>query len=168
MPNAVLTGNICSVLAMITDALSTSRKTGRSMLVFQTFSQLFYIVGSVVLKGYSAAVQNAVSAVRNLLAIGKKQPKWLEWVLIGAAVVLGIVFNNRGLVGYLPVIANLEYSLAVFRFKDNDRALKFCFLIMVGMFIVFNFAIQNYVGSLANAVVFVTTAAFLIKSRKAK
>lgn len=36
--------------------------------------------------------------------------KALEWMLILAGVVLGIIFNNRGLLGWLPIIANLEYS----------------------------------------------------------
>ena len=114
---ALLAGNICSVLAMITDAVSTSRKSAKAMLLFQTGSQLFYVVGAIVLKGYSAAVQNAVSILRNLLAIWGKQPKWVEWLLVASAVVLGIAFNNRGFIGWLPVIASLEYSVAVFRFR---------------------------------------------------
>ena len=43
----------------------------------------------------------------------------MEWALIAAGVVLGVVFNNRGLAGWLPIVGNLEYSLAVFRFRDN-------------------------------------------------
>lgn len=62
----LLAGNICSVLAMITDAISTSRKSTGSMLLFQTASQFFYVIGAIVLKGYSAAVQNVVSIIRKL------------------------------------------------------------------------------------------------------
>ena len=40
------------------------------------------------------------------------------WTRIVLGVVTGIVFNNRGIPGWLPVVANLEYSLAVFRFKQ--------------------------------------------------
>ena len=55
--------------------------------------------------------------------------KVLEWGLILAGVVLGVVFNNRGILGWLPVIANFEYSVSVFKFKDNEKALKLAFII---------------------------------------
>ena len=85
--------------------------------------------------------------------------------LIAGGVVLGIAFNNLGVVGLLPVIANLEYSLGVFRFKDNERALKASFLINVILFTVFNGFIYNFVGVCANTVVAATTAISLWQSR---
>ncbi|MGX8680287.1 MAG: YgjV family protein, partial [bacterium] len=68
-----------------------------------------------------------------------------------------------GLLGWLPIIANLEYSIAVFRFKNNERGLKFSFLINMLMYSIFSFVIMNYVGAVANLVVVVTTAVSLIK-----
>lgn len=164
----LLAGNICSVLAMITDAVSTSRKSTVSILLFQTASQCFYVVGAVILKGYSAAVQNVVSILRNLLAIWGKQPKWVEWLLVALAVVLGLAFNNRGFIGWLPVVASLEYSIAVFRFRDKEKALKTAFLIMVFLFTIFNAAIMNFVGAASNVFVFFSTLIFLLKDRKTK
>ena len=104
--------------------------------------------------------------MRNLTALRGVKNKWIEWFFVGAAVVLGVWFNNRGLVGWLPVVANFEYSLAVFRFRDNERALKKAFLAMVVMFAVFNVVIQNYVGVLSNAAVFVSGILSLIRGRK--
>ncbi|MBR4019063.1 MAG: hypothetical protein IKK12_05885, partial [Clostridia bacterium] len=58
---------------------------------------------------------------------------------------------------------NLEYSIAVFRFKDNERALKISFVICVVMFAVFDVVIMNIVGLIVNCVVVATTVAFLCK-----
>ena len=41
----------------------------------------------------------------------------IQAIIIG--VVLGIMFNNRGVLGLLPVIGNLEYSIAIFKFIDK-------------------------------------------------
>ena len=82
--------------------------------------------------------------------------------------VLGLGFNNLGFVGLLPVIANLTYSIAVFRFKENEYALKAVFLTNVVMFIVFNACIYNVVGVLANLVVLVMTAAALLRERRTR
>ena len=68
----ILLGNLFSVLATGTDVLSASRKSPRSMLLWQTASQFFLALTSLVLGGYSAVVQNVVSMVRNLTALCKR------------------------------------------------------------------------------------------------
>ena len=158
-------GNACSLVAMGTDSISATRKTAAGVLWFQTLSQITYCASAIVLKGYSSAVQNAMSIFRNLAAIKKVNSKILEWTLVVLGVVLGLVFNNLSWLGLLPVVANLQYTLAVFRFKDNERALKWAFLICVLMFAVFNFAILNIVAFCANIVVAITTTVSLLRKR---
>lgn len=162
----LIIGNVCSILAMATDSISSTRKTAKGVLLVQSLSQLIYFIGTVVLKGYSGAVQNAVSILRNFVAIRDIHNKYVEWSLVGLGVVLGLAFNNLGFMGLLPVIANFQYTIAVFRFQDNERALKISFAIAVGMFAVFNIAIFNVVGVVSNLVVFVTTLAVLMKRVK--
>lgn len=159
----ILIGNVCSLLAMGTDAISSAQKTAKRVLWVQSLSQLIYGIGAVVLKGYSGAVQNAVSIVRNLVAIRKIDSKILEWALVFLGVLLGIVFNNLGWIGFLPVVANVQYTVAIFRFQDNERALKISFFISLVMFALFNLAIFNIVGFCTNLVVAVTTMLFLLK-----
>ena len=159
----IIIGNICSLLAMAADSISSSMKTSRGMLLMQALGQVIYGIGSILLKGYSAVAQNTVSIVRNLVAISKKQNKAVEWGLIIIGVVLGVVFNNRGIIGLLPVIGNLEYSIAIFKFKDNERALKISFAVSVVLFAIFNTYILNFVGVAANAVILITTIINIVK-----
>lgn len=163
---SIILGNVCSLLAMITDSLSSTRKTAKGVLMVQNVSQLFYFTGAILLKGYSSAAQNAVSVLRNFVAIRKIESSLVQWTLVIFGVVFGIAVNNLGLIGYLPVAANLVYTLAVFKFKDNERSLKICFAICVGMFVVFNFAILNIVGGCSNLVVMCTTLIVLFKQKK--
>ena len=163
---SILVGNVCSLLAMVTDSFSSTRKTTKGVLLVQNVSQLIYGIGTVILGGYSGAVQNGVSILRNFVAIRGIRSKALEWVLAALGVVLGLAFNNLGFMGLLPVIANLQYTLAIFRFQDNERALKVSFMISVAMFGVFNIAIYNVVGVIANSAVAVTTAVYLLKGKK--
>ena len=165
-PVILILGNLCSVFAMITDSISATRKTPKAVLLVQSISQAFYGIGTLLLKGYSGAVQNMVSILRNFAAIKNIQRKWIQWLFIVLGVVLGILFNNIGPLGYLPVIANLQYSLAVFRFQDNERALKYSLIISVILYTVFSAAILNFIGVATNLVVFATTAIHLIKTRK--
>lgn len=163
----ILIGNIFSFCAMITNSLSGTRKKHKEILGIQIVSFVFYGTGSFILKGYSSTVQNAVGIFRNIAAMKEIRRKVLGYVtealLITAGVVLGIVFNNRGVLGILPVVANLEYSVAVFRFKNNERLLKIAFVINLFMYTVFAAVISDYVSIAANLIAAVTTAIWLIK-----
>ena len=164
----IILGNFLSLLAMCSDSFSSSRKTTKGVLMTQNLSQTFYGLSSVVLGGYSAVVQNVVSILRNFVAMSNISSKVVEWGLIGLGVGLGVYFNNLGLVGWLPIIANFEYSIAVFRFKDNERALKASFLVCCALFTVFNVFIYNLVGVVSNTVVIISIIMFLTKGKGKK
>ena len=159
----LILGNLCSLLAMGTDSISSAQKTTKKVLAYQNLSQLLYATGTILLRGYSGAVQNFVSILRNLVAMRGIDHKWIQWLLAILGVVLGLAFNNLGLVGLLPVIANLQYTLVMFRYQNNERALKLSFLVAVAMFSVFNLAIWNLVGFVTNLIVLVTILIFLLK-----
>lgn len=163
---AILIGNIFSLCAMATDSFSGTRKKHSQIMAVQIVSQFFYAASSIALKGYSSTVQNVVAVFRNFAAMKNVKSKVLEWSLILAGVVLGIVFNNRGLLGWLPIIANLEYSISVFRLKDNEKGLKLAFIINMVMYVIFNIVIMNYVGAVSCAVIAITTAVSLIRAKK--
>ncbi len=162
----VILGNVFSLCAMISDSFSGTRKKHRDMMAVQIVSQFFYGASSVALKGYSSTAQNVVAVFRNLAAMKNVKSKVLEWALILAGVVLGVLFNNRGLLGWLPIVANLEYSIAVFRLKENEKALKWAFIINMVMYAVFSAVIQNYVGVVSCGVIAVTTLISVIKGDK--
>ena len=162
----VLIGNLCSIGAMITDSFSGTRKKRSEILGIQILSQIFYGAATIALKGYSSTMQNIVAILRNLAAMKDIKNRAIEWFLILLGVVLGVAFNNRGLLGLLPVVANLEYSIAMFYFKDSERNLKLAFIVNVLMYCVSSAVIYNFVGAVSNIVVAITTAVSLMKESK--
>ena len=166
MDRHIILGNLCTLLAMGANAVSSMQKTAKRILRVQNLAQLIYCASAMILGGYSAAVQNAVSILRNIAAIRDIKSKVLEWSLVTAGVVLGIAFNNRGFMGLLPVLGNLLYTLAIFRFMDRERLLKLAFLISTASFLVFNIVILNIVGAVSDSVVIVTTVVVLCRGMK--
>ena len=163
---AIIIGNVFSLCAMISDSISGTRKKHRDIMAVQIVSQFFYGASSIALKGYSSTAQNIVAVFRNFAAMKNVKSKFLEWALILAGIGLGVILNNRGLLGWLPIIANLEYSISVFKLKDNEKALKLAFIINMVMYAVFSAVIMNYVGVLSCSVIAVTTAISMIKTAK--
>lgn len=166
MDSHIILGNLCTLLAMGANAVSSMQKTAKRILRVQNLAQLIYCASAMILGGYSAAVQNAVSILRNIAAIRDIKSKVLEWSLVTAGVVLGIAFNNCGFMGLLPVLGNLLYTLAIFRFMDRERLLKLAFLISTASFLVFNIVILNIVGAVSDSVVIVTTVVVLCRGMK--
>ena len=164
-PNIII-GNLCTLLAMGANAFSSTRKNMKSVLRTQNLGQVIYFASAIVLGGYSAAVQNVVSILRNIVAIRNVKSKAIQWILTALGFVFGIVFNNRGLMGLLPVVGNLQYTLAIFRFKDNEQAVKLSFLLSSLCYAVFNIVLRNYVGIVSDTVVAITTAVVLLKGLK--
>ena len=164
----IIAGNVCSLCAMVSDSVSATRKKRSQILGVQILSQFFYAAGSILLRGYSSAAQNLVAVLRNLAAMKDIKSRAVEWTLILLGVVLGVLFNNRGLLGWLPIAANFEYSVAVFRCRDDERRLKLAFLANMLMYCVFCFAILNYVGAVSNLFVAGTTALSLFRGSSRK
>lgn len=162
----IIIGNLCTLLGMGANAFSATRKNMKGVLRAQNLGQVIYFASAIVLRGYSAAVQNVVSILRNIVAIRNINSKAIQWILTGLALVFGVAFNNRGLMGLLPVVGNLQYTLAIFRFPDNERAVKLSFLLSSICYAVFNIVIQNYVGIAADSFVVVATAIVLLKGLK--
>lgn len=44
----LLVGNVCSLLAMVTDSVSAAQKTVKRVLLIQCISQLIYCTGTIV------------------------------------------------------------------------------------------------------------------------
>ena len=67
----------------------------------------FYFLSTMVLKGYSGAVQNGVSILRNLAALCKLNYKVIEWLLVAAGVGICIVpddcIHQRSDLRFVPI-----------------------------------------------------------------
>ena len=161
----IIIGNIGSLLGMALDSYSSTKKTKKEILLIQNLSLFVYGTSSIFLKGYSASVQNYVGILRNTVATKDNSPKWLQWFLVALGVILGLIFNNLAFVGLLPIIANLEYSIAVFMIKDNEKLLKICFMINVLLFTIFCFYINNYVGIVTNSIVVISCLINILKKK---
>ena len=161
----VIAGNVCSIGAMISDSYSGTRKNEKGILLAQCVSQIFYAAGSIILKGYSATVQNVVTIFRNIYAVYGKHNKAVEWFFVLLPFVLGFVFNNRGLLGVLPVVANLQYSLTMVLSKNDPVKLRKSLVVVCVMFTVFNFAILNFVSGFACIFTGIVTVTSLVKEK---
>lgn len=135
LPSGLLeiVATILSSLAMIMFIVAAAIKNKKKVIINQTVAQIFLIFSEVVSGAWSSIIQDVVALVRNVFVFLKKNTKTVNIVLIVVGVVIGIYANIftdnfftpwKGVIlspwyGYLPVIANLEYSVVIL-IKDVD------------------------------------------------
>ena len=149
-------------------------KRYRNALIF-ILLPLLCITAALLFGRYSISLRDVLralfrpeltEAVNTRVVWYLRLPRAIAAAMCGAALATASAVCISGTIGWLPVIANLEYSAAVFRFRDQERKLKYAFILNMVMYVVFSFAIMNYVGAVANIVVAVTTAISLFRERR--
>ena len=103
--NVVLTANLLIIIGQLIGLFASTRNDKKQILIWQCVSMAVMSSSSILLKGYSAVVQDVISITRNILSLCSLSSKGLQIAFVVAAVVLGILFNNRGILGLLPMAA---------------------------------------------------------------
>ena len=105
----IVIGNIIALIASILMVLAGLQKVKKKILFIQIIQIALSIVSNLVLGGYTGAIINAISMVRDILCYKDKIGTKEKIIIIILAVGLSITFNNLGLIGLLPVVATVVY-----------------------------------------------------------
>ena len=164
----IILANVLSGIGMLLNLISVAMKTKRKMVIVQTFQNLFVTDGQLCLQGYAGAIQDGVAAVRNVFVLKgwDKKPVKVFFVLI--AFVLGMVFNNSGLIGYLVVVVATIYAAAVVADQANEKTLKFIMLFSCVIWGLYDFSLQNYVKALGNLASLIMAIIYLLRHKEGK
>lgn len=136
-------GEIFSFIAAICLARSTFGKTKKDIVRWQITEQFFCLTSNLSLSGYSGAVVNIVSLIRNILSIKGKFNKKLVLPFLLIIVIFGVIFNNRGWVGLIPLIATIEYTIALGIYKKSQN-IRLALAINSILWAIYDFVIMSY------------------------
>lgn len=164
----IVIGNIIALIASIIMVYSGYLKKKKQILYTQTIQIGLSVVSNIVLGGITGAIINAISCIRNILCYKEKLNNLAKAILIILSVVLSLIFNNIGFIGFLPVISTVTYILLM-NIKD---IIKFKYLIIFTMILwliydvyikSYTFACFDFMNVVANLI-----SIYQIKKRKVK
>ena len=159
----IIIGNIISLFGSGGILISTAVKNKKNILKVQTAASFFLLASDIVLRGYSGAVQDLICIVRNLTVILGKKSKILNFFFIISGVALGVIFNNKGWLGLLPILANLQFSCIVLYPKADDIMLKASIFASNVCWAIYSLCILNYVNMVVNILICISAAVFVIR-----
>lgn len=160
----IIIGNIIAAAGSLSLFVSTVLKEKKQIIGAQGAGSFFLLVSDMFLKGYSGAIQDAVGLIRNIVILAGKNSKAVNIILVLAGVVPGIIFNNHGVLGILPVFANFEFACVTLNPKSNETAMKAAISVSTACWAVYCFIIKNYVSTCVNIVTSTSALIFVIRS----
>ncbi|MCX4249491.1 MAG: YgjV family protein [Bacilli bacterium] len=117
----VVVANIIALIGSVFMVLASYVKSDKRCVILQSFQIFMFIISNIILKGITGVVINSLSLLRNIFAYKQKLNNYIKYMILGFMVVLSIMFNNLGIVGYLPIIGTTVFTI----FINNEDTFKF-------------------------------------------
>ena len=134
------------------------------MLTIQLGQLSFLALSNIVLGAYTGAILNVVSILRNILSMKLKYTLPLKLIISAILAGPGLLANNHGLLGVLPVIGT---TLITFHLDtDNVIKLKTVYILSQSAWIFYDIAVMNYVSAATDAFGIVSNIIGIVSVKK--
>lgn len=157
----IIIANIIAFIASILMTYTGILKKKSTIILVQTIQIALFVLSNLILGGITGAIVNAISCVRNILCYKDKLGKLSKTFIIISTVVLSLMFNNLGIIGLLPIIATVLYTL----FMDVKDIIKFKYLssFISLLWGIYDIVIKSYSSAFFDFLTIITTIISIIK-----
>lgn len=141
----LICGNIVALIGSLLMLYVGTIKDRKKIIYIQTIQILAFTISTLILGGYTGTIVNLISIVRNILCYKDKLTKNNKILLILACTVFSLLFNNLGLLGLLPLISTIIYTI----YMDVKTAIKLKLLIIftVIFWLIYDILIKSYTSA---------------------
>lgn len=154
----LIVSNVLSFIGMTLFFISSFLKSKKRILLLQSSNHFLNSIGMSLVGRYSGASQDGVSLIRNIFLLLGKNNKFLTCFFISLAFGLGLTFNiidfvvnanvMNFIMGFLPVLANLEYSIVILLPNVKVPQIKMAMAVSALLWGTYSF----YIGIIPNGV----------------
>ena len=117
--NEVLIANIIALIGSIFMVVASYSKINKRSVIYQSIQIFAFIISNIILGGITGIIINSLSLLRNLLTSIGKLNNIFKYGILLLIVILTIIFNNLGFIGYLPLIGTVIFTIFI---DSKDRS----------------------------------------------
>lgn len=154
MKSLIILPQIFSLIGAVLLLYSTFSKTKKNILLIQTGDCVFNAMAGLLAWSYASASTNLISAVRNVLTAKELITKAIAVAFAMGICTIGLIVNQRGLIGILSAIASVQYTLWMFYAKAT-RTMKIGLLINVAVWFIHDIVIGLYPAMVVDIIIIV-------------
>lgn len=163
----LLIANAFSFIGALFFIISAFLNTKKNILYAQSLYALFSSISCIICGSYSAAVVGMIAGVRNFLTAKNIIRTWLTIIFCILIIVCGIIFNNKGLIGIIAIVASLEYTILT-AYTKNVMTTRIALLLNVSLWLVHDSIMMLVPAMIIDAIVIITTVVKIIKEKRTK
>lgn len=167
MHTYIIIANILSLISVGLNCISSFFKTKKRILFLQTLECIIGGISQILCRSFSASIQLFLGAIRTYIAINENTKKIVYWIFSLVSLILGLIFNNRGLIGLLPIFATIQITLWNGYFKTGQQV-RYGMVVNFIPWIIHDFIVKMYVSSIIMTLTMIITIINIIRYRDIK
>lgn len=141
----MLIGNCISFLAACFTLAASVSQDRKRIYLYQAGQCLLLALANVFFDSVSGMTTCALCAVRNCLIAYERFTGRLCAAFVVSVAVIGVLSNNRGVIGLLPVVTTALYTV-VCLYAKSTRAIKLNIAVNLSLWAVYDLFIRDYVS----------------------
>lgn len=160
----IIVGNIIALVASLFMVIAGLLKERKKIIYVQSIQIFLFVVSNAVLGGITGVITNLVSFIRNILCYKDKFDFKIKMILIIISIVLSLLFNNLGLIGFLPLISTVLYTYLM----DTKDVKKFKIINILATFLwlVYDIYILSYTSAVFDFACIIANIITIFKMKK--
>lgn len=162
----IYVGNIIALIASLLMVYTGILRSKQKIIYLQTVQIGLSVISNIILGGISGAIINVVSCIRNILCYNNKLNSLSKIIIISLSIILILLFNNLGIIGLLPLISIIVYTLFI-NTKDVIE-LKLLIIFTMIMWGIYDFYIKSYTSFIFDAATIIVNMISIIKLNRKK
>ncbi len=152
----IVIGNIISFVAAVSMLLSAITKNRTTLFFLQFLECALLAVANLFFASYAGVWVLLLSAIRNILVAKEKYNKKMMWGFLVLTVLLSLLTNNRGMVGLIPMIATVQYTVCSL-FATNVVRAKWSMAVNTLFWIIYSAAVWDVSTAVSDLIVLLFT-----------
>ena len=160
----VLIGNVLSLIASLLMIYCGLLKENKKIIYIQSVEKILTVLSNIVLGGITGAITSGISFVRNILCYKDRLKIKQKLIIILLISFFSLYYNNLGVIGLIPVIATIVYTL----FMDTKDIIKFKILTISTSWFIYDLYIMAYTAAVFEFLQIITNSIAIYQLVKLK
>ena len=164
MSNALI-GNLISFVAACFTVASAWSGNRKRIYMYQAIQCLLLSVANIFFLSISGVTTYMICALRNVLLSRDRFTSRLCAVFVACVTIIGLSVNNRGLVGLIPVVTTVLYTIICY-FAKRHTTIKLNIVGNLSLWAAYDILIHDYVSFAVDTVSAVVAVLSLLRRGK--
>ncbi len=161
----IILGNIISFIAALFMFASGWTKDRDRTFLYQILENLVLCAANVCFRSWAGISTLLLSSARNWLVMKDRYTKRLMYVFIVLVIAIGLMINNRGPVGILPIAATVQLSVCN-QYAKTLIQHKLSLFINTAVWLVYDLCILDISSTVSQTIMCILTAVTIVRLKK--